>query len=93
MMVSIEGPAEHQGNILTTIMQRRGMVIGTTEEAGQTRVEAEVPLSEMFGYSNTLRSNTQGKAEFSMEFAKYAPVPDSIAQDLITKAEEKRAAK
>ncbi len=93
MMVSIEGPAEHQGNILTTIMQRRGMVVGTTEEAGQTRVEAEVPLSEMFGYSNTLRSNTQGKAEFSMEFAKYAPVPDSIAQDLIAKAEEKRASK
>ena len=57
-------------------MQRRGTVIGTTEEAGFCRVEAEVPLAEMFGYSTDLRSQTQGKAEFTMEFARYLPVSE-----------------
>jgi translation elongation factor EF-G len=52
-------------------MQRRGIVIGSTEEDGFSRVEAEVPLAEMFGYSTVLRSATQGKAEFTMEFSKY----------------------
>lgn len=91
MKVVVEGPAEHSGNILTTLMQRRGMIIGSQEEDGQNKVEAEVPLAEMFGYSTTLRSNTQGKAEFTMEFSRYMPVPESIAEELIKAAEEKRA--
>jgi elongation factor G len=53
------------------------------------RVEAEVPLAEMFGYSTTLRSSTQGKAEFSMEFSRYMQVPTAIAEELIKKAQEK----
>ena len=61
-------------------MQRRGMVTGTTEEDGFTRVDADVPLAEMFAYSNVLRSATQGKAEFAMEFNKYARVPNEIAK-------------
>ena len=83
MKVSVEGPSEFQGNIIGTINQRRGMITGTTEEEGYVMLDAEVPLSEMFGYSTTLRSNTQGKAEFTMEFAKYAAVPRSVADELV----------
>ena len=79
MKVEVEGPAEFHGNIVGTLMSRRGMVIGSTEDEGFSRVEAEVPLAEMFGYSTALRSGTQGKAEFSMEFSKYSKAPDVTA--------------
>jgi elongation factor G len=82
MKVSVEGPSEFQGNILGSINQRRGIIVSTTEESNFTRIEAEVPLSEMFGYSTVLRSLTQGKAEFTMEFLKYGKVPASIAEQL-----------
>ncbi|MEM9177110.1 MAG: elongation factor G [Myxococcota bacterium] len=75
MKLAVEGPSEFQGAILKTIMQRRGQVSGSQEEDGFSTVEAEVPLSEMFGYATDLRSMTQGKAEFTMEFEKYAAVP------------------
>ncbi|MCA9558977.1 MAG: elongation factor G, partial [Myxococcales bacterium] len=75
MAVAVEGPSEFQGNIIGTINQRRGMITNTTDVDGFCQIEAEVPLSEMFGYSTVLRSSTQGKAEFSMEFARYAQVP------------------
>jgi elongation factor G len=93
MRVMIEGPTEFAGNVLTTIMQRRGMVIGSTEDGAMVRTECDVPLAEMFGYSTTLRSATQGKAEFSMEFSRYAPVPASIGEELIAKAKAKAAEK
>jgi elongation factor G len=64
------------------------MITGTTEEEGYVMLDAEVPLSEMFGYSTTLRSNTQGKAEFTMEFARYSPVPRSVADDLVKEHQE-----
>ncbi len=82
MKVELEGPSEFQGSLLKTIMQRRGTVIGTTEEEGFCRVESEVPLSEMFGYATDLRSVTQGKAEFTMEFARYLPAPAEVQEDL-----------
>ncbi len=82
MKLEVEGPVEHQGAILKTIMQRRGNVIGTTEEAGQSRIESEVPLSEMFGYATDLRSMTQGTAEFTMEFARYMPAPAEVQKEL-----------
>lgn len=82
MKVSVEGPSEFQGNILGSINQRRGIIVSTTEESNFTRIEAEVPLSEMFGYSTVLRSLTQGKAEFTMEFLKYGKVPASISEQL-----------
>jgi elongation factor G len=91
MKLSVEGPAEFSGNILSTIMQRRGVVIGSTEEDGQCRVDAEVPLAEMFGYSTPLRSSTQGKAEFTMEFAKYADTPSNITEELLAKAAKAKA--
>ena len=71
--------------MLSTLMSRRGMIIGTTEADGMSTIEAEVPLAEMFGYATTLRSATQGKAEFSMEFSRYAPVPGGLAEELIAK--------
>jgi elongation factor G len=83
MKVAVEGPSEFQGSIMGSLNQRRGMIIGTTEEASYTVVEAEMPLSEMFGYSTVLRSLTQGKAEFTMEFAAYRQVPKSVAEQLV----------
>jgi elongation factor G len=89
MKVVVEGPAEFSGGILGTLMQRRAMIIGSQEDSGLAKIEAEVPLAEMFGYSTTLRSSTQGKAEFTMEFSRYLPVPAAIAEELIKKAQEK----
>jgi elongation factor G len=83
MKLAVEGPQEFQGAILKSVMQRRGNVIGTTEEEGGfCRVESEVPLSEMFGYATDLRSLTQGKAEFTMEFARYLPAPSEVQKEL-----------
>ena len=82
MKVAIEGPSEFQGQYLKTILQRRGLVIGTTEEEGFCRVESEVPLAEMFGYATDLRSVSQGKAEFTMEFSRYVPAPAEVTKAL-----------
>jgi elongation factor G len=83
MKVSVEGPNEFQGSVMGSINQRRGIILGTQEEGNYTVVDAEVPLSEMFGYSTILRSLTQGKAEFTMEFAAYRPVPKSVAEEIM----------
>ena len=83
MKLEVESPQEFQGIVLKTVLQRRGNVVGTTEEAGNfCRVEAEVPLSEMFGYATDLRSVTQGKAEFTMEFSRYLPAPAEVQEEL-----------
>ena len=92
MKVSIEGPQEFQGNIFGLINQRRGVIVSSTEDDNFTRVDAEVPLSEMFGFSTILRSSTQGKAEYSMEFAKYGKAPSSVSEQLIKEYETKRLA-
>jgi elongation factor G len=90
MKVAVEGPTEFQGNIYASINQRRGIIFASTEDGTFSKVEAEVPMSEMFGYSTVLRSLTQGKAEFSMEFLKYGKVPQSISDALIKEYVEKR---
>jgi elongation factor G len=90
MRVVAESPNEYQGNVFASINQRRGMIISTSEDATFSKVEAEVPLSEMFGYSTVLRSISQGKAEFTMEFLRYGRVPKSIAQNLINEYEENK---
>jgi elongation factor G len=82
MKVVVEGPSEFQGAILATLNQRRGIISGVTEDGNFSVVEAEVPLSDMFGYSTVLRSSTQGKAEFTMEFSQYKPVPAGLADEL-----------
>jgi len=90
MKVAVEGPSEFQGAVMGSINQRRGMIIGSMEEGNYTVVEAEVPLSEMFGYSTTLRSLTQGKAEFTMEFATFKPVPRGVSEELVKKYQEEK---
>jgi elongation factor G len=89
MRLSVEGPAEFLGNIFATINQRRGTIISSVEDGTFARVDAEVPLSEMFGYSTVLRSLTQGKSEFTMEFLKYARVPASVSEKLVAEYQEK----
>ncbi|MBB5217662.1 elongation factor G [Treponema rectale] len=92
MKVQIAGPTEFQGNMFGLINQRRGVIIDSTDENGTSTVNAEVPLSEMFGFSTILRSSTQGKAEFTMEFEKYAKVPNNVSETLIKQYQEKRKA-
>jgi elongation factor G len=91
--VTADSPPEFSGAVLGSLSQRRGMIIGQQEEAGQTHIEAEVPLAEMFGYATVLRSATEGKAEFTMEFVRYLPVPQSIAEELTEKARSEAAGK
>jgi len=82
MKVSVEGPSEFQGNVMSSINQRRGIITSSAEDGVFTTIDAEVPLAEMFGYATTLRSLTQGKAEFTMEFSKYRKVPDALAEEI-----------
>jgi elongation factor G len=92
MKLSIEGPAEFSGSMNGLIMQRRGTIVNSTEEDGNARVDAEVPLAEMFGFSTPLRSATQGKAEFTMEFSRYSEVPNNISEELLAKAAKAKEA-
>jgi elongation factor G len=92
MKVVVETPSEFSGGVLGGLMQRRAMIIGSQEDGMLSRIEAEVPLAEMFGYSTTLRSSTQGKAEFTMEFSRYLPVPAAMAEELMKKEAGKKAA-
>ena len=89
MRVVVEGPEEFQGAVQTTLIRRRGQVIGSETNFGQVTIEAHVPLAEMFGYSTELRSATQGKAEYTMEFEKYTQVPKNIQDELITKFKDR----
>ncbi len=91
MKVSVEGPSEFAGNVFATINQRRGIIVSSVEDGTFSRVDAEVPLQEMFGYATTLRSLTQGKAEFTMEFLKYGRVPAHVAEELMDEYAKKRA--
>ncbi len=92
MKVQIAAPNEFQGNVFGLINQRRGIIGESTDENNTTVVNAEVPLSEMFGFSTILRSSTQGKGEFTMEFLKYAKVPNAVAEELIKKHQEAKKA-
>ena len=91
MKVQIEGPSEFHGAIVATMMQRRGVIEGVNEQDDYCQVDSEVPLSEMFGYATALRSGTQGKAEFTMEFSRYAPVPKQVQEAVIADYEERKA--
>jgi elongation factor G len=94
MKVSVECPSDFQGSVMGSISQRRGMIMSSAEDGVFTAIDAEVPLAEMFGYATTLRSLTQGKAEFTMEFSRYARVPEAIGEELKKKhAENTRGGK
>jgi elongation factor G len=85
MKLEVSTPTEFHGSVMGQINQKRGLITGSTEEHNFTIVTAEVPLAEMFGYATDLRSLTQGKAEFTMEFLKYSPVPKNVGEELIKK--------
>jgi elongation factor G len=91
MKVEIETPNEFQGACMGLLNQRRGIIQGSQDEGVMSTIEAQVPLAEMFGFSTVLRSSTQGKAQFTMEFATYKQVPTSVTEEIaaeIAKAKE-----
>ena len=86
MKVEVETPEDYMGDIMGDMNRRRGLLQGMDDMFGGSKlVRAEVPLSEMFGYATQLRSMSQGRATFSMEFVKYAEAPNNIAQAIINK--------
>ncbi len=90
MKVVVESPTEFQGAVIALLNQRRGMVVGTQDEGHMMVIETQSPLAEMFGFATVLRSATQGKAQFTMEFLAYKSVPRGIAEELAKKAAEKK---
>jgi elongation factor G len=90
MKLETSSPEEFQGVTIGQINQRRGVIINTSMDNGYVVVEAEVPLKEMFGYSTDLRSATQGKGEFTMEFLKYSQVPKQVQEQIIKDYQEKQ---
>ena len=87
MKVVVETPTEYQGAVMGSLNQRRGMIVGSQDEGPMTVIESQIPLAEMFGYSTVLRSLTQGKAQFTMEFSTYKQVPQSVTEELVKKLE------
>jgi elongation factor G len=85
MKVEVLVPQEYMGDVIGNLNGRRGKIQGIKVRAGSQAIEAAVPLSEMFGYATDLRSRTQGRATYSMEFEQYEPVPKQIAEAIIAK--------
>ncbi len=85
MAVEVESPPEFMGNVVGDLSSRRGMIQGMDDVAGVKVIKAEVPLAEMFGYSTTLRSATQGRATYTMEFKHYSEAPKNVAEAVINK--------
>ena len=85
MNVEVTTPEEYQGDIIGDLNRRRGRIEGIETRNSGTVVRAEVPLAEMFGYATSLRSMTQGRAVFSMEFEKYNEVPANIAESITSR--------
>jgi elongation factor G len=85
MQVEVVTPEEYMGDVMGDVSRRRGILQGMDESPAGRVIRAEVPLAEMFGYSTDLRSATQGRATYTMEFSKYAETPGNIAEDIIKK--------
>jgi len=85
MSVEVETPADFMGNVVGDLSSRRGMIQGMDDLPGLKLVRAEVPLAEMFGYATSLRSATQGRATYTMEFKHYAEAPKNVAEAIISK--------
>ncbi len=90
MKVAVETPTEFQGGVMGSLNQRRGMIVGSQDEGPMCVIESQVPLAEMFGYATVLRSLTQGKAQFTMEFATYRQVPQSISEEIAKKRQDEK---
>ena len=86
MSVEVETPEDYMGDVVGDLNRRRGVILGMEDNAGVKVLKAEVPLAEMFGYSTSLRSQSQGRATYSMEFKKYQEAPVNVADAVIKKA-------
>lgn len=93
MKVDVFTPDDHVGDVIGDLNRRRGMIAGQEAGASGVRIKADVPLSEMFGYIGSLRTMTSGRGQFSMEFAHYAPCPNSVAEKVIAEEKERNAKK
>jgi elongation factor G len=86
MSAEVVTPEEFMGDVIGDLSSRRGKILGMEARLGAQVITAEVPLAEMFGYATDLRSLTQGRATYTMQFANYQPVPTNISQGLLEKA-------
>jgi elongation factor G len=92
MAVEVVTPDDYMGDVIGDLNSRRGKINAMNPRAGVQVIEALVPLAEMFGYSTDLRSKTQGRATYTMQFAHYAQVPTSIAETIVQKSKGAAAA-
>jgi elongation factor G len=83
MSVEVVTPEDYMGDIIGDLNSRRGQVVGMDQRANARVIAAEVPLAEMFGYVNTLRSMSQGRAQYTMQFVRYDMVPSHVADEII----------
>jgi len=90
MKVEVVTPEENMGDVVGDLNRRRGLILGMDGGAMGKVVNAEVPLAEMFGYATSLRSATQGRATFTMEFERYGEAPNNIAEEVIAKTKTNR---
>ena len=84
--VEVETPSQYLGDVMGNLNSRRGAIQGMEDRNGTTSIKAKVPLGEMFGYATDLRSQTQGRASYTMQFSDYEPVPKSVADQIVSKA-------
>ena len=87
MKVEVVTPEDYMGDVVGDLNRRRGIVGGMEDSPSGKVIRAEVPLKEMFGYATDLRGATQGRATYTMEFAKYAEVPGNLAEDVISRSQ------
>jgi elongation factor G len=85
MKVEVVTPEDYMGDVIGDLNSRRGQISGTDSRGNATAIGAMVPLANMFGYVNTLRSATQGRAQFTMQFDHYEPVPKAVSDEVVAK--------
>ena len=85
MSVEVVTPDEYMGDVIGDLSSRRGKIEGMEQRGSTQSIRAQVPLSDMFGYSTDLRSRTQGRATYTMQFNSYQEVPDSIAKEIVAR--------
>ena len=93
MKIDVFTPDAHVGDVIGDLNRRRGMIQGQEAGATGTRVKAQAPLSEMFGYIGDLRTMTSGRGQFSMEFSHYSAAPKNVADEVVKETLERKAAK